>query len=726
MKRIRILWTVILLLVIAGSVFAQDTKFPPQGEQIPGPDKTETNTGQCCYRSDEIKDPAQAFKTWIDDVRHWRRERLIRMGYNGSEYERPELKWTQSSFIQPQMMIEERYFYDPIADKYTVDRYLDDLEKRYGGIDSVLIWHTYPNIGIDNRNQYDLLHDMPGGVEGLKQMINDFHRRGVRVLFPVMLWDQGTRDVGIPNWEATAKAMAEIGADGINGDTLDGVPRAFRVASDRTGHPIALEPEGGPADEALQWNNLTWGYWKYPFVPMISRYKWLEPRHMVNVCDRWNHDKTDNLQYAFFNGVGYESWENIWGIWNQITPRDAEALRRVSKIERVFAALLVSPGWEPHTPTLRYGVFASKFPGQEQTLWTMVNRNEYDVAGRQIAVAYKSGMHFYDLWHGEELEPEVSDSTATLSFEVEAHGFGAVLATPRAPASSDTQKLLSDMRELARTRLATLSHEWKVLPQQLVEIASTQRAPAASAGMVRIPEADFAFHAVGIMIEGGNDVGVDVQYPWEDAPRRYHLHKMHIKSFYIDKYPVTNAEFKKFMEATRYHPHDVHNFLRDWKSGSYPDGWGNKPATWVSLEDARAYATWAGKRLPHEWEWQYAAQGTDGRTYPWGNEWDAAAVPTPDQRREMLEPTNVDAYPKGASPFGVMDLVGNVWQWTDEFVDEHTRAGILKGGSFYQPQGSLWYFPQACRLIEHGKYLLMAPSKDRSGTLGFRCVVDAE
>ena len=238
-------------LLLASCLWAQDTRFEPQSEQIPGPDNAKMDADQCCYRSDEVQDPMKAFQTWITDVRHWRSERRIRIGYDGSQYDRPELLWTQSSFIQPQMMIEDRYFYDPVAGKYTVDRYLDDLEKRYGGIDSVLIWHTYPNIGIDNRDQYDLLRDMPGGVEGLRQMIQDFHRRGVRVLFPVMLWDQGTRDPKLPNAVATAQAMAEIGADGINGDTLDGVPRSFRTASDQTGHPIALEPEGGPADEAL-------------------------------------------------------------------------------------------------------------------------------------------------------------------------------------------------------------------------------------------------------------------------------------------------------------------------------------------------------------------------------------------------------------------------------------------------------------------------------------------
>jgi gamma-glutamyl hercynylcysteine S-oxide synthase len=98
---------------------------------------------------------------------------------------------------------------------------------------------------------------------------------------------------------------------------------------------------------------------------------------------------------------------------------------------------------------------------------------------------------------------------------------------------------------------------------------------------------------------------------------------------------------------------------------------------------------------------------------------------SPDKGRAMRGPEDVAAHPAGASPFGVMDLVGNVWQWTDVFFDGHTRAAILRGGSYYQPQGSMWYFPQAYKLGEHGKYLLMAPSMDRPGAIGFRCVEDA-
>jgi iron(II)-dependent oxidoreductase len=712
-----------VLLVVSVIVSAQDTNFPPAGQQIPGPDclaiKGLWEGGyESCAQSDH--------EAWLADIRHWRDEHRIRIGYAGSRYDIPGLKWTQSSFFQPQMMVQDRFFYDPVDHRYTVNRYLDDLEKRYGGIDAVLIWPTYPNMGIDNRNMLDMIRSIPGGIAAVRQTIADFHRRGVRVLFPMMMWDQGTRDPGKPWPQAIAELMAEVGADGVNGDTQDGVPLAFSLAADKVGHPLVFQPELGPSDEALAWNLMTWGQYQYPFVPMVDKYKWLEPRHMVNISDRWKRDKTDNLQFAFFNGVGWESWENIWGIWNGITPRDAEAIRRIATIERAVAPFLRSAEWEPLAPMLRFGIFASRWPLGQQTLWTIVNRNEYDLTGPQVELPAETGMRYFDLYHGTELAAEPNQAgRMVLSFTVEAHGYGALLASRDAP-EAGIQTLMSRMKEMSAKALSNYSHEWTSLPQQIVPIAASKPPSGTPADMVKIPAADFQFRVAGIEIEGRNDIGVDVQYPWEDAPRRFHAHPMHLKSFWIDRHPVTNSQFKKFLDATHYHPPDDGNFLSDWRNGKYPEGWDNKPVTWVSLEDARAYAAWAGKRLPHEWEWQYSAQGTDGREYPWGGLWKAEAVPAPEKSRTMRSPDAVDAHPQGASPFGVMDLVGNVWQWTEEFVDDHTRSGILRGGSYYQPQGSIWYFPQAYKLNQHGKLLLMAPGMDRSGAVGFRCAQDAE
>lgn len=725
-KTPRLLHLLLAAATLTLPAIAQDSHYRPTGQQFPSPEcLTMSNAYSAALGGGYRPCTPEEHQQWLQDLEHWRTERRIRIGYDNARYSVPALQWTQSSFIQPQMMVQDRYLYDPVSGKYTVDRYLDDLEKRYGGIDAVLVWATYPNMGMDDRNQHDMVRSMPGGVAGVQQMVADFHRRGVRVLFPMMMWDQGTRDPGMPWPQAIADFMKQLNADGINGDTQDGVPLAFSLAADKVGHPLAFEPEGSPSDEAVAWNVMTWGQYQFPFAPEVDRFKWLETRHMVNISHRWNRDKTDDLQFAFFNGVGWESWENIWGIWNGITPRDGEATRRMATIERGVAPFLVSPEWEPHYPTVPYGIFASRWPLGGQTVWTLVNRNEYDVSGRQMSVPSKAGVLYFDLYHGVELKPESENGNDVLSFSIEAHGFGAVLAISGEP-DAHLQDLMKRMRAMTEKPLSSFDGIWKPIPQRLVEIPPVKAASAAPEGMIKIPGASFVFKVRGIEIEGSNDVGVDVQYPWEDMPRRFHEHKMSIRPFYIDKYPVTNAEFKKFLDDSHYHPQNDLDFLRDWQNGTYPEGSANKPVTWVSLEDARAYAKWAGKRLPHEWEWQYAAQGSDGRIYPWGNTWRQDAVPVPSHGRTLNLPDNVDAHPAGASPFGVMDMVGNVWQWTDEFIDEHTRAGILRGGSHYQPLGSIWYFPQAYRNDEHGKLLLMAPSYDRSGTLGFRCVKDAE
>jgi len=282
------------------------------------------------------------------------------------------------------------------------------------------------------------------------------------------------------------------------------------------------------------------------------------------------------------------------------------------------------------------------------------------------------------------------------------------------------------MRELSQVNVSQLSGSWHPLKQRIVPIPTNTVQGTVKDDMILITGVqDFQFISEGTMIEGDPlPDAVGVQYPWAQHPVRKTTHEIEIQDFYIDKYPVTNREFKRFLDETNYHPEDDYNFLKDWVEGMYPEGWGNKPVTWISIEDARAYATWAGKRLPHEWEWQYAAQGPDLNLYPWGNVMDSTRIPRLDTGPDMRPPTDVDEFPEGRSFFGVVDMVGNVWQWTDEYEDEHTRAAVLKGGGYYRTSGSDWYFPRPLELNKYNKYLLMAPSLDRSGAIGFRCVRD--
>ena len=661
---------------------------------------------------------------WVRGLIEWRQEHLIRIGFDDTLYRDPELKWAQSNFVHTLLMVEDRYFYDPDTQRYTVDRYLDDLTARYGGVDSVLIWYIYPNIGIDDRNQFDIVDALPGGLEALKGIVAEFHARGVKVFLPTMPWDNGTRDGSAPDWERIADLVAETGADGINGDTYSGVPRAFHVACEARGRRVILQPESTAqaGDHHLSWNLQSWTK-RIPdeTIPTVVKLKWLEPRHIINIENRWSRNRTSDLQHAFFNGIGYVAWENVFGFVNRFTDRDAETLRRVATVQREFAAELTGPHWRPYERTAQIGIFASRWPGAGRTLWTLINRQEYVIDGEQLSVPHTEGAVYYDLWNGKRIEPRVEGDRAILSAEIAANGFGAFLADTT---GADFSEFLATMRQLAAKPLSSFSAQWRAAPQELVPIEPTRKYDAAPEGMIAIPAASFDFRVRGLVLEGYANAGVDVQYPWEDVPRRAHRHRLDIAPFAIDRHPVTNAQFKAFLDSSDYEPRDRQNFLAHWVDGAPRAGWENRPVTWIGIEDARAYAAWAGKRLPHEWEWQYAAQGNDGRRYPWGDDWRPDAVPEPCLDRRMPDPPVVGSYPAGASPFGVEDLVGTIWQWTNEYRDERIRAAVLRGGSAYQPQTSHWYFPQAYALDEHGKYLLMAPAKDRSAGIGFRCAVD--
>jgi serine/threonine-protein kinase len=148
-----------------------------------------------------------------------------------------------------------------------------------------------------------------------------------------------------------------------------------------------------------------------------------------------------------------------------------------------------------------------------------------------------------------------------------------------------------------------------------------------------------------------------------------------LPGYWIDKTPVTNAEYAKFINATG------HRIPEHWTEGKPPTGKEEHPVVNISWQEATTYCRWAGKRLPTEEEWEKAARGVDGRIYPWGDE-------EPNERkcnynRQTSDTTQVGRHsPQGDGPYGSVDMAGNVWEWINEWYDGDRNYRVLRGGSW--------------------------------------------
>ena len=234
--------------------------------------------------------------------------------------------------------------------------------------------------------------------------------------------------------------------------------------------------------------------------------------------------------------------------------------------------------------------------------------------------------------------------------------------------------------------------------------SSTASTSAAPEGMVTVAAGDYTI---------GRDDGDDIEKP---------KHKVALKAFFIDKTEVTNAEYKKFVDATNHKPPP------HWKDKTFAEGQANFPVVQVTWQDANDYAKWAGKRLPTEVEWEAAARGVSGRKYPWGNEWNPAFANI--GAGESGSIVEVGKYPGGQSPFGALDMIGNVWEWTADVLDVYPGSSlplpdtvdatksyrVIRGGAYDVKREKVNLDNSYRGFVEEGK----AYPKT-----GFRCVKDA-
>lgn len=227
--------------------------------------------------------------------------------------------------------------------------------------------------------------------------------------------------------------------------------------------------------------------------------------------------------------------------------------------------------------------------------------------------------------------------------------------------------------------------------------------------MIRIPAGAFTM--------GSND-----RLP-DEGP----AHVVHLPTYFIDKYEVTNLQYKQFIDATG------HRSPSHFRNRTFPPGKADHPVTFVSWHDADDYCRWAGKRLPTAAEWEKAARGADQRTFAWGDEFDIHKANTP-VRWERLklegDTTPVGAFEGGVSPYGLYDMSGNVWEWTSSWYlpyPGNTRPTENYGEKYKTLKGGSWW---DCSFYQCG---ISAPVFNRSffnpnvknSSFGFRCASDA-
>lgn len=335
---------------------------------------------------------ADMFEISICGLKHGWREafartrKAFREKLDLRQYERPELQWFHNTLLHHFTFLYTREAYDYKTQKPDIDRICQDGDE-FGGYDTLTFWHQYPQLGVDERTQWDFFRDFPGGIKGLNAAVAAAHTHGIKVLLPYKPWDipdsQSMEDVG----RQITGLLADTDADGFFLDTMDQAPSKFRKSADSVKPEAVFCSEQHPSNlNALSLLTASWDQIDAAgCMPETDLLRFLLPEHTSPQISRWSigTDKDALINRAIFSGAGLVIWQDIFGTWLPYSPEQKARIRDYKKIWSEHRSCFQSPEPIPFYPVKQEHIYCSYFPDEQnrEAIFTFYNDNSQEITG---------------------------------------------------------------------------------------------------------------------------------------------------------------------------------------------------------------------------------------------------------------------------------------------------------------------------------------------------------
>ena len=345
------------------------------------------------YTSSEGKN--KVFNLWKEN---------IRSRYDLRKYFRPKNRWIKKNYLQHFTFAYGKEAFEYKKTKFKINKIIKE-GKEFGGYDSIIFWHQYPRLGLDNTNQWELYRYLPEDYKSIKKIVKECHLNNIKFFIPFKPWDVKSNESLDKHAKFLENFIIETNIDGFFLDTMSSLPESF-LRIQKKFPSFEFCSEGTPKEQrqieqlTSSWDQIGDIRRNYKVEVETNMFRFVFPEHPLNLVSRWSvgSDKDSIIKRAAFNGTGLVIWQDVFGCWLPFSKKQKQLIKQLKKILVKFHDIFFGNNSIPLIETLSKGIICNQFANDNQRIYSIYNFTSKKIKGPLFSFEYNADIKVQQIY----------------------------------------------------------------------------------------------------------------------------------------------------------------------------------------------------------------------------------------------------------------------------------------------------------------------------------------